>query len=161
VPAVAAGVAKDPGVAPGFVVPYRAVETLVPARVCFTDRSAPDPLPVGEVVGDGVPDALDEALLRAGGAGVEQVPVAVFSGHYGARPGRVVVPGGTLGRGERVGEDAPSPPVVGDGVSDRRVEVAFVGIAESLGGLEEEQVVFAVVGDGPRVPDPVFGECEH
>ena len=54
---------------------------------------------------------------------------------------------------------------VRDGVPDRRVDVAQVGVAERARRLQEEQVVRRLRGrrvvDDPEVPDPVVAELEH
>ena len=161
-PAVAVGVAHHPRVPHRPVVPEARAELLV-ERAAGQVEAEPvaDPPPVVQVAAGGVADALDQPVLLAAGAGVEEVPAAVIAAHDRAGPGRVIVPGAPFGGPEAGAEMLPRHQVVADRVALAHVPVAQVGIADRLRRLQEVAVPARPVMHVPAVPDPPVVELDH
>jgi hypothetical protein len=160
VPAVPAGVAEDPGVTPGLLVPVAATQPLVPAVVGGDQRGGRLLVPHLQVGRGGRPDGLEDLAVDRGDPGVEQPPAVVAADHA-AGPGRHVVERRRLGGGDHVADLDPVAKVLGHGVADRGSVVAPPLVLQGPGGEQEEQVVAVAVVGQPEVPEPGAGEPEH
>ena len=160
VEALAIGIPQDPRVAPRVLAPGRRIEALVPARVGDHHRVPGVLGPADEVRRRREADPLDQAVLDRRDPGVQHVPhPAVLDDR--PRPSREVVPCLRRAGDDRIREDRPGSEVARDRVSDARVPVAQVRIAQGLRRLQEEHVMVAAHARQPQVPDPAIPKPQH